>query len=724
MASTSSPQTEEPFPYPLGVNVADSFTLRLCATNYFAWKQLMLRFLESHKLSGFVDGTINPPKKPPPLWESSLLLEERWEEEQETREKKRQEDWNQQHMHQEAETQSLVDWVQERELKQKRREGEWEESLEEQERWQEWLRRKEWGRECVRRRERMLERKEEERKEREEHRTYTGWKRSDDLVRGWILATVVEELLPQVMNLVTAREVWIKLGKILTPAFQPSHLKLYDIALKVLKGNRELASMEPSPLVVMAQKRTSFLSGTSLNLLERLIYYVIPLKLEDIANQPQRSNIDSIVESPQRSNIVEPPQRSYIESIVEPPQRNDIDSIVEPPQRSDIESIVEPVVSSSISVKGMQKLKGPFWAVVEKLVPPIKSVWETKVLHIQALNLVKWLCHYVEETDSPNVAEILTEPLRNATCVGIHEIVEEILESFPSAIHLKSEKDQSLFHLAIVYRRENVFNLIYQMEEDRCAFLSMPDASTNNALHLAGNLTPQQYLLLRASAAGAALQMQRELQWFEEVGKWMLPQAREHMNADGKTPQEVFTDTHKDLVKEGERWMRDTANSCTIVAALITTIVFAAAITVPGGSFSDSGSDKKGLPIRLGGRAFTVFGVSDALAMFSSSASLLMFLSILTCRYGEEDFRYSLPRRLIIGLVTLFLSIISMMVAFGATLKIVFGEKMAWLLYPVAALSSAPVALFALWQFPLLYTMIKSTYFPGIFGKKSNRILH
>ncbi|XP_058215894.1 uncharacterized protein LOC131326970 isoform X3 [Rhododendron vialii] len=602
MASTSSPQTEEPFPYPLGVNVADSFTLRLCATNYFAWKQLMLRFLESHKLSGFVDGTINPPKKPPPLWESSLLLEERWEEEQETREKKRQEDWNQQHMHQEAETQSLVDWVQERELKQKRREGEWEESLEEQERWQEWLRRKEWGRECVRRRERMLERKEEERKEREEHRTYTGWKRSDDLVRGWILATVVEELLPQVMNLVTAREVWIKLGKILTPAFQPSHLKLY--------------------------------------------------------------------------------------------------------------------------VKGMQKLKGPFWAVVEKLVPPIKSVWETKVLHIQALNLVKWLCHYVEETDSPNVAEILTEPLRNATCVGIHEIVEEILESFPSAIHLKSEKDQSLFHLAIVYRRENVFNLIYQMEEDRCAFLSMPDASTNNALHLAGNLTPQQYLLLRASAAGAALQMQRELQWFEEVGKWMLPQAREHMNADGKTPQEVFTDTHKDLVKEGERWMRDTANSCTIVAALITTIVFAAAITVPGGSFSDSGSDKKGLPIRLGGRAFTVFGVSDALAMFSSSASLLMFLSILTCRYGEEDFRYSLPRRLIIGLVTLFLSIISMMVAFGATLKIVFGEKMAWLLYPVAALSSAPVALFALWQFPLLYTMIKSTYFPGIFGKKSNRILH
>ncbi|KAH7841902.1 hypothetical protein Vadar_019404 [Vaccinium darrowii] len=351
---------------------------------------------------------------------------------------------------------------------------------------------------------------------------------------------------------------------------------LYDIALSFLRSNPKLASMEPSPLVVMAQKRSSFRSGTCLNFWQRLIYSGIPLKLEDIANHPNETNF---------------------------------------------ENPAKWVVSALTYV--MQKLNAHFWDVAGKLVPPIESVRKIKLIHHQALKLVKCLCEEVVKIDYPNAAEIFTEPLRNATCLGIHEIVEEILESFPSGIHLRSEKNQSLFHLAIVYRRE------------------------------------------------------------KEVGKFILPQAREHMNADGKTPQEVFTETHKDLVKEGEKWMKDTATSCTIVAALITTVVFAAAITVPGGTNSDNG-----LPFFLEARTFTLFGISDALAMFSSSTSLLMFLSVLTSRYGERDFLYSLPRRLIIGLVTLFLSIISMMIAFGATLKIVLGEKrrgllFPWLFYPV-----------------------------------------
>ncbi|KAE9448603.1 hypothetical protein C3L33_19505, partial [Rhododendron williamsianum] len=193
-----------------------------------------------------------------------------------------------------------------------------------------------------------------------------------------------------------------------------------------------------------------------------------------------------------------------------------LEDIANLPQERDIENPAKCVVSALIYVK--QKLTALFWEC-EKLDPfnSIKSLRETKLIHHQALNLVKCLCEEVVKTDFPNAAKIFTDPLRNATCVGIHEIVEEILESFPSAIHLRSEKDQSLFHLAIVYRRENVFNLIYQMEEDQRAILSMPDASTNNALHSAGNLALQQQLLLRASAAGAALQMQRELQWFEVI---------------------------------------------------------------------------------------------------------------------------------------------------------------------------------------------------------------
>ncbi|CAK9177684.1 unnamed protein product [Ilex paraguariensis] len=202
-----------------------------------------------------------------------------------------------------------------------------------------------------------------------------------------------------------------------------------------------------------------------------------------------------------------------------------------------------------------------------------------------------------------------------------------------------------------------------------------------------------------------------------EVKNFTLVPNREQKNNEKKTPRMVFTETHQELVKEGEQWMKDTSNSCTIVAALIVTVVFAAAITVPGGN------NGAGLPIFSQEKTFTVFAISDALALFSSSSSVLMFLSILTSRYAEDDFLYALPKRLIIGLVTLFLAIIFMMVAFGATLYIVFGDKKAWVLHLVAVLASLPVLLFASLQFPLLVKMIKSTYCPGIFGKKSDRII-
>ena len=65
--------------------------------------------------------------------------------------------------------------------------------------------------------------------------------------------------------------------------------------------------------------------------------------------------------------------------------------------------------------------------------------------------------------------------------------------------------------------------------------------------------------------------------------KLLLPTYRSKKNAIDETPAMIFTREHADLLKEGERWMKTTAESCSITAALIVTIVFAAAITVPGG---------------------------------------------------------------------------------------------------------------------------------------------
>ncbi|CAL5322183.1 unnamed protein product [Camellia sinensis] len=109
-----------------------------------------------------------------------------------------------------------------------------------------------------------------------------------------------------------------------------------------------------------------------------------------------------------------------------------------------------------------------------------------------------------------------------------------------------------------------------------------PNSMGNHGLHWAGWSGPQQRLSLRVSAVGAALQMQRELQWFKRYyrgGKNSTARDKEMRNTSGMTPAEVFTDAQRELVKEGERWMKDTATSCTIVVALVASVVFAAAIS-------------------------------------------------------------------------------------------------------------------------------------------------
>ena len=55
------------------------------------------------------------------------------------------------------------------------------------------------------------------------------------------------------------------------------------------------------------------------------------------------------------------------------------------------------------------------------------------------------------------------------------------------------------------------------------------------------------------------------------------------------TAPQIFTETHKDLVVAGEKWMKEAASSYTVVGALIITVIFAAAFTFPGGNEQVSG---------------------------------------------------------------------------------------------------------------------------------------
>ncbi|XP_021721330.1 uncharacterized protein LOC110688878 [Chenopodium quinoa] len=265
---------------------------------------------------------------------------------------------------------------------------------------------------------------------------------------------------------------------------------------------------------------------------------------------------------------------------------------------------------------------------------------------------------------------------------------------------IRQHKAFQIFHIAVKYRREKIFRLIYDIGAIKDLLAIYVEAEThNNMLHLAAVLPPSDRL--NKTVSGAALQMQREMLWFKVV-KNLVPQLAEDENAAEKTPCALFTEEHKKLRKEGEEWMRKTASSCSVVATLIAAVVFGAALKVPG---SDNGAPDDD-PLSHGGWLW-VFAISDSLSLVSSTASILMFLSILTSRYAEEDFLQSLPRKLIIGLTLLFISIATMMIAFTATFNIIFKHGLLWI--GTAALACIPIVLFAVQEFPLLLEVYRST---------------
>lgn len=173
----------------------------------------------------------------------------------------------------------------------------------------------------------------------------------------------------------------------------------------------------------------------------------------------------------------------------------------------------------------------------------------------------------------------------------------------------------------------------------------------------------------------------------------MQPPYREMKNIDEKTPRELFTMNHEDLLKSGEHWMKSTAKTCMIVATLIVTVIFAATAWVPDGEIGTSFSYNKTL--------FQVFAIAKATALSSSSISVLTFLSILTSRFSENDFLRLLPFQLMVGLSTFFISLISTLVAFSSKFLLAYHDRINWFSLLAILLASLPGIVIVLLQYPL-----------------------
>ncbi|CAL5188435.1 unnamed protein product [Lathyrus oleraceus] len=333
----------------------------------------------------------------------------------------------------------------------------------------------------------------------------------------------------------------------------------------------------------------------------------------------------------------------------------------------------------------------------------IREIYNQKMTHLLVLEILNCLFQRIQDfKESELVDASAYDAMLQAAKHGIIEFIDAMRKGNPDLLWAIDKNKRGIFSHAVLNRRKAVFQLIRdgtvngRKEIVKCRV----DVFGNSMLHLAGYLGPSSDLDRRS---GPAMQMQREILWFKAVEGIVHPKCKEAKNSDDKKPREIFTESHREMVKAGEKWAKDTAGSFTLVATLITTIMFAAAFTVPGGNNQDSG-----VPLFLHDYTFNIFIIADAISLFTSSTSVLLFIGILTARYAEKDFLKSLPLRLLFGLIALFLSVVSMIVAFCASLAMLLKGHHGVIITAVS-FASVPVIVLVPSQLRLFLEIFRST---------------
>ncbi|KAM0042748.1 putative ankyrin repeat-containing domain, PGG domain, ankyrin repeat-containing domain superfamily [Helianthus debilis subsp. tardiflorus] len=335
-----------------------------------------------------------------------------------------------------------------------------------------------------------------------------------------------------------------------------------------------------------------------------------------------------------------------------------------------------------------------------------------------ALKLLETIWGHATRTMNLDDIELmLTESriLFVAARAGNTRFIVELLRTYPNLMLRKDAEGRTIFHIAVMYRHLGIYNLLYEAGDSRNEICISEDKYDNNMLHLVARWPESSSRFMAAKRSEASLLMQRQVLWFKEVYDMLPPYLREAKNKRDETPFETFSLSNERQVSSGLQWMKD----CMVVATLIITVAFAVAFTVPGGYNQDHG-----LPLFIHRRDFLVFVIADAISLFSSSTSLLVFLSILTSGYEQLDFLFSLPRKLLAGLLSLFISVAAMMVTFSASFFVMYHQGLKWVPILIAAFATIPVGVFAIMQFHILVDMFRSLYDPRYLFNPKKRMLY
>ncbi|KAK0597075.1 hypothetical protein LWI29_021601 [Acer saccharum] len=290
-------------------------------------------------------------------------------------------------------------------------------------------------------------------------------------------------------------------------------------------------------------------------------------------------------------------------------------------------------------------------------------------------------------------------PLFAATRTGNVELVKMILKEHPQALEYKNSKKQNILHVAVKYRQKEIFKYVKTRKVPMLRLVRQTDADGYTVLHSVADTKHYN----RGTRSGPAYNLQEELEWFSNVEKSIPSHYKTLRDNKDKTAKELFKEMHEKQLENAQRWIKETSQSCSGVAVLVATVVFAAAFTVPGGT-----NDSNGRPILLHSPFFLFFTVMDVVSLSCSLTAVVMFLSVVTSPFELHDFLVSLPRRLTLGFALLFMSVATTMLAFTSTIVLIIhlDQRRQWTMTLICSAAFFPVSVLALTHFPLFVSFL------------------
>ena len=145
----------------------------------------------------------------------------------------------------------------------------------------------------------------------------------------------------------------------------------------------------------------------------------------------------------------------------------------------------------------------------------IEHLYEMKLAHFLSRELLSRMKDQILISNTQQrAAGYVNEANIRAIKEGIFEFVFEIVKADPLLLWYINGIHTSIFSVAVQYRQAKIYSLIYGHDAKYVLASRSDSIYDNNLLHMAGMSAPSTSV---DRIAGAALQMQRELQWFKVI---------------------------------------------------------------------------------------------------------------------------------------------------------------------------------------------------------------